>query len=317
MSHLGATFAQLPPSGLRSGNSLLFETVRVQTDLPHRISRNQQGHPCLLISVAQGGNVLPAPMQLEHLTVQHGLTGVCREEAGSFAFNFSFVELRSAEPVLVEVFLDFCRDISIALGANPTAKQIALQIRHLADLLQCLRAPGIRTVQGLWAELFVISQMTNAEKWVEGWHVDPMQLHDFVFQGSRIEVKSSSGRERLHKFSHDQLHFLHGSAFWLASILVDRSSSGDSVFDLAMNVKARIDAKSAMKLDAVLLKTLGEGYLSARDVKFDSSGAAASLRFYARSEIPSLPDLIPDSVFDVTYAVLLDEDLGTKSPPPV
>lgn len=61
------------------------------------------------------------------------------------------------------------------------------------------------SIQGLWAELFVISIASNPEYLLKAWHSSLNDVYDFNDGIDKIEVKSTSKSHRIHKFSYDQL----------------------------------------------------------------------------------------------------------------
>ena len=198
---------------------------------------------------------------------------------------------------------------------RPTAAEVSLRIQRLVTLLQHLRKPATKTIQGLWAELFLIGTYPKPEQWIRSWHTDPMGLHDFIFGDLRVEVKSRVGTDRIHRFSHDQLVAPSQVSLFIASILVERSNRGESIYDVAERIRRHLAPEDSLSLDSTITSTLGSDYLKAEEIRFDPIHAESSLLFFPLSTVPRLTDDIPNGVMDVSYTVRLLEADGMRKLP--
>lgn len=310
---LAERFGRLQASARPTGNRSAFQTVSIVHGKPHRLAKTGDGHPCVLILTQNPSGALPPPLRLEHLTVQHGLFGTIHGSDSSSEAEYSLIVLASAENELVGAFLRFAEYLADNLPLQPAPSHVATELRRLVEMLQRLRAPGTKAIQGLWAEMLLINQMPDASRWVRAWHNDPMELHDFCIGATRVEVKSSSSRVRKHQCSHHQLCPQHDVQLFIASIFVERATDGVSVFDLSAILRLRLDTADALKVDEIVLATLGVDYRAAREIKFDRKLAERSLLFFSIASVPRLPTALPERVLDVSYAVLLDESDGVGS----
>ena len=251
----------------------------------------------------------PATVAVGNLTVQHGIDGRVHSEQRVTEGSFSLVVLRNSQQILVEMFIRFAVAFAHQLPSEPTASDVASQNQRLVSLLQHLRKPSTKTIQGLWSELFLIATRDNPEHWVTGWHVDPTGLHDFIFGDIRVEVKSSAAQVRAHRFSHIQLGPPSGTSLFVASVLVERSGQGLSVFDLADRAHSRLSPHASFLLDSTITSTLGLDYLKAEEIRFDLACAMDSLLFFPLGMVPRLTEEAPNRVTEITYSVrLLDSD---------
>jgi hypothetical protein len=77
---------------------------------------------------------------------------------------------------------------------------------------------------------------------------------------------------------------------------------------LVDEIRSRLagDASLLLKLDRVIVQTLGEGLRLAWDERFDRQLARASLVFYQASDIPAVDPSVPAQVSDVRFRVSLD-----------
>jgi hypothetical protein len=311
---LPAKFARLKESDTTSGDAVVFVTQRISDNSNCRIAKTKEGYPCFIVPTTSGAPRAPAPIQLEHLTVQHGLRGNLRtDEHESFAI-FSLAILRSTETTLLNAFLRLSEALTPHLTLSPTPEEVSRAVMRFADLLQRLKKPATKTIQGLWAELFVLTSSNKPGDWVRAWHSDPSGRHDFDFGQVRVEVKSSSRRERDHSFSHDQLCSSPGVEIWVASLFVDRTNGGQSVFDLLGDLGISLDADSLLTVEDIVLRTLGDSYSKAESFRFDRVLANDSLRFFRGCDVPKLAN-IPSDIYDISYTSRLDASKGLRSLP--
>ncbi|MBK9512720.1 MAG: PD-(D/E)XK motif protein [Flavobacteriales bacterium] len=308
MNELEKAYAALSASHVSDGRAV-YSTIPVNAQCVHLLARTPIGEPCLLILLEPQPIPNPPALRLEYISVVHGLTGRVHEGANTEEALFSLVTLHNIEAGLVEAFLRFAKLIALQLPHRAEPDQVATCIRRFVDLLQSLRQQNRRSIQGLWAELFVLSQRADVERWIEGWHEDPRGLHDFVLGDTRVEVKSTSTQQRKHYFSHLQLNAPHGSELWVASLITEPTRSGRSVFDLAQTLRERLGVEANVILDEMVASTLGVDYGKAGEVRFDYARALESLLFFPLARIPKLEEEVPDLVSDVSYCVqLIDSD---------
>lgn len=124
-----------------------------------------------------------------------------------------------------------------------------------------MKNPPKKKIQGLWAELLVIEQSTQPETLINAWHSSPSAKYDFTLGRDKIEVKSTSSEERIHKFSFDQLHPSANSRLLIASTIVRESgpaADGLSVKDLYDRIRQRVTAiDSQLRMYTIIAETIG------------------------------------------------------------
>ena len=158
-------------------------------------------------------------------------------------------------------------------------------------------------MQGLWAELFLISQARQSDILVDAWHTVPEDRYDFAMDDQRIEVKSFSGNVRLHHFSLEQLHPPTCVKALVTSISVENSQAGASIGDLREKIQTRLSSNfdSLLHIDKVIALTLGDAWQQASNARFDEMLAEESLVFYETSKIPSVNPNLPTGVSEVRF----------------
>lgn len=167
--------------------------------------------------------------------------------------------------------------------------------------------PPRKTVQGIWAELFLIHQSKCPEKLVSAWHSIPEEKYDFSSKKVRIEVKSSSMRNRTHHFSHEQLVPPTQCDLYIASVYVEMLSGGKSLEDLLNDILVRLQDNQDLKekLNLITYSTLGESVDKISNIYYDYELAKDSLRFYNSKDIPKIGS-IPNNIFEIKYKCQLD-----------
>ena len=131
MSHLAAAFAALPVSPNPSENHLSFHTIPITAGRPHCLAKSGEGFACLLIVTRSPVGSPPAPIRLEHLTVQHGLAGTIHGANGPVMAQFSLISLGTRDDALVEVFLRFAEHLTNCLPDAADPRAVAIEIRRL------------------------------------------------------------------------------------------------------------------------------------------------------------------------------------------
>ena len=137
------------------------------------------------------------------------------------------VETKNPDPKVQAAFLNV---VELILPADNTisAQAIKAMLLDLVELFRALGQSHKKTAQGLWGELFIISEARNANTAAESWHATPTDRHDFSLRGSRAEIKTVMG-PRQHHFGYEQLCATKGISVIVGSIITQKLSGGTSV----------------------------------------------------------------------------------------
>lgn len=297
------------PLGLPAGRS--FSAVPIPGSENYRLAKDSSGSPCLLLKQARA--MLPtSPIRLQNLIVSYGVPCQIvhpdgRPEQGSF----TIVRCSSVDPSLFPHFLRILSPIISTLGAKPTSAAVQGAISRLVDLFQALSLPPKKSVQGLWAELFIIRGARNPIEVARAWHGRPDEHVDFVSGRYRVEVKSSSNRTRVHHFSTVQLTPPVQTRLLVASLFVESVGGGLSLGRLADEIRAILSSDSQLlaRFDAIFYGTLGASWIEVMEERFDLELARESLQFFDSQDIPQIGRPLPVAVTDVRFC----SDLGVIS----
>lgn len=292
-------------------NGRSLSAVMIPEVLDHRLGKDADGAPCLLLR--QHIETLPSPpIRLQNLTVSYGVPCVVArldglEENGIF----TIVKCSGADPSLFSHFLRIVSPIVETLGAAPSPAAIRRAISGLVELFQALASPSQKSVQGLWAELLVIRYASDPSRVATAWHNSPSERVDFMEGAHRVEVKSSSTRRRVHHFSQLQLTPPAATRVIVASVFVE-SGSGLSLRRLADEIRAVLAPNPELlaQFDRVFYSTLGAGWSEAMEESFDLELAQESLLFYASEAIPKIEGTISPALSGVHF----ESDLSSSVP---
>ena len=306
MTDLRNLFGSIAPSdGSTEGR---FSAVIIPNHAPHRLGRDTIGRPALLIQpVDQGTSTLPPPLTLERLTVQHGAR--CRittHEGETQQERFSIVQCVDLD--LAPYFLHACGSLVSALGSTPTQLEVTQLVSRLADLFKAFSSTN-KSVQGLWAELFVIAESGDPVAVARAWHKDPNDVHDFAEGAQRVEVKCTSNNQRTHRFSAEQVHPGEGFSTVIASLMTTRNAGGVSLLELLDDVQKHLasEPELALHIDSVVSATLGDRLARSLQERFDYDRARETLRFYLSENVPSVSFPFPAEVSAVRFTADLSD----------
>jgi Putative PD-(D/E)XK family member, (DUF4420) len=300
-----SSFTSLQPSASGASRSVSLHTIPFGESERHRLAKSAAEHPVLLIETSLPSGAYPAPLKLENLSVLHGYEGKVESNGGTVTGIFTVVECHVREAELIAAFLRLADHLLEGLPPLPDPRVVGFELRKLVHIFQALRQPPAKTIQGLWAELFVLANSPDIARWAAAWHVDPMDRYDFAMQRLRVEVKSSGNRTRRHTFSHEQLHPPKGVNLWIASVFVERTAAGSDCAGLLRRIQTCVSPVEAFRVESLVMCTLGSDFAKASDFKFDEALADQSLEFAPIENVPRLMEDVPAGISELRYSVVL------------
>jgi len=272
----------------------------------YRLAKDLDNFPCLLISSNETSvSKYYVSIKLEHFFVLYDVKCKIISNNNIETNNFNIICCADKDPQVQEYFLRICSALLPILGYNPTKLEISKVIDKLLNLFRTLNESPKKTIQGLWAELFLISQSRKPGLLIESWHQSPQDKYDFCNGNERIEVKSTASERRCHHFSYSQLNPEIKLNLIVASVFVKRLASGLSVIELMDKIKNQIsqNAELTFIVDQVIGLTLGNNLRSAYLEKFDQNEAINTLKLYDVNLIPNLSVIVPKEISDIHFKV--------------
>lgn len=295
-------FTRLAPPA--SSNPEVFSAVRLDTGSSVRVAKSGSGHPALLLPASGQQH---APIALRNLRVLFDIA--CRTEMDGAVSDeiLTVVECLSDDSNIRELFLRAVADVLIACESDLSLGTVSGAIDALVELFRELAEPSSRSVQGMWGELFLLSECRDPLTAVQSWHVLPDDRFDFGTRDLRVEVKTTT-QDRVHEFGLDQLD-ARAARVVVASVVTQRLGGGVSVPDLSEAVQRRLSGHPDEQLRVLqtVVRVLGEDWGAAQDLRLDPGLASRSLRFFDAESVPSVSRPLPDGVSHVSFRAELDD----------
>ena len=269
----------------------------------HKIGISYEGFPIFFIASSNISSL--SNIKLDLISIQ--FNQLCRLKLSNtdkpIENYYTIVALQTENVDYINYFIDVVEIVLSKLGNYPTQKQLHDEIQKLVDLFRCFNLPPQKTIQGLWAELFVISIASNPEYLLKAWHSSLNDVYDFNDGIDKIEVKSTSKSHRIHKFSYDQLSPTENTNLIISSIFVIQSGIGKNIFDLKEDIETQIcSLELRYKLNEIIFRTLGSEFEKVYDVYFDYQQAVDSYQLIPAIYIPSLnSESIPNEITNIHF----------------
>lgn len=269
-----------------------------------RIAIDREENPVLLLSGLNNKTVKLKNHRLKYLQVEQNKD--CRvTEGNKSTFQvFTLITFLSNDKDLQEYFFQISETLIRSIKDDPEPLQIVESLNKFIEIFRALTDTPTKTIQGLWAELFLIENSSDPKILLAFWHNSPEAKFDFDASKEKIEVKSTSGSERVHEFSSEQLNPTPDSQVLVASLFTRQVHSGVSIQDLMQNIASKIQNGNDLieKMNLVVAKTLGNSLEQSIKVKFDYDISKTSLRFYHHQDISKVEKVyIPAEVSGVRY----------------
>lgn len=258
-------------------------------ELPHRVGCSNEGYPMLFIECCDKEHLSDIKLSLFRVLFNRRCALADIENKSILEKDYSIIQMISDDQDLIKYFFQVT---SIVLNRLPAHPKVSLLKEEISKVIEIFTTPpkfSKEIVRGLWAELLVIERSSNPEYMIKAWHEEPEDRYDFNDSIDKIEVKSTSGDQRSHVFSLEQLSPNDSSGLLIASVFVNATGIGKSVFDLVDMISSRItNTDSNLKLSEIVLKTIGLHIDECNNMHFDYNFAADTLQYYDSNVIPSI-----------------------------
>lgn len=296
-----------PSLDIPIGNESVLTAMLIPNAETSRIAKDSNGQPVLLFALAPPAYGLRLRnYRLKYLEMTHNVKCTITESGGSATHTFTLVRFTSRSERMQEYFLEYANSLVQIIESNPTLELFSESIEILVRIFGALSEPRTKSVQGLWAELYVINNSQDPAILLSFWHARPEQKFDFDAGLEKLEIKSSSNLERAHYFSSDQLNPSAREKILIASVFVQQASDDDgySIQQMIDSISAKLHGNFELisKLSYIVAKTLGSSLEDSIDVKLSYTTAKQSLLFYSSVDIAKIQDTqIPKDVSEVRF----------------
>ena len=174
------------------------------------------------------------------------------------------------------------------------------------DLFTNKQKISTKELQGIYAELYVMYYMADfgIDLYSLWQSIDKMKFDFSVSENKKIEVKSTIGENRIHKFRHEQL-VTDIFDVWIVSVLLRKDDQGLSLYDLANLVKNECshNIKVFAHIENLLLNYSKEDL---QNIRFNKTYTDKNIALYKAIDVPRFKSKQPDGVSNTEY----DSDLN-------
>lgn len=288
-----------------SSNATSKDVIEIE-GTSHVLGISKEGYPMFFV-VTEDTSATTQNVKRENLSVEYNVPcTIVENDVKVTEGYYTIISLTTLDPNLQESFIELFALVLTKYKKNPRVKDISYELDKLITIFEALSRPPKKKVQGLWGELLVIETSKNPDAMIQAWHAQPEAKYDFSIGGDKIEVKTTSTEQRVHKFSLDQLNPSEHSRLLVASITVRESAKGPtglSVFDVYDKICERVESPEArLQMYSIILNTLGQDSNKADKLYFDYTEAVDSLAYFDAKEIPTIPkECVPALISGVKF----------------
>ncbi|MBR4453072.1 MAG: PD-(D/E)XK motif protein [Bacteroidales bacterium] len=274
-----------------SNNATTKDVIEIE-GTSHVLSISKEGYPMFFV-VTEDTNATTQNVKRENLSVEYNVPcTIVEDDIKTTEGFYTIITLTTHDVELQESFIELFALVLAKYQKNPRVKDISYELDKLITIFEALSRPPKKKVQGLWGELLVIESSSNPDALIHAWHSQPDAKYDFSIGTDKIEVKTTSTEQRVHRFSLDQLNPSEHSRLLVASITVRESAKGQtglSIYDLYDKICEQVESpETRLLMYTVILNTLGQDAIKAGKIYFDYTEASDSLAFFNAEEIPSI-----------------------------
>ena len=274
--------------------------------MSHKLGASAEGYPKFFVRTNSSSTVQNIVREI--LSVEYNVPCQIRDNDGNTQNDvFSIITLRSSDRTLQSYFIEIFSLMLHKLPQEPSKRDLAIEVENLIAIFSALVQPPRKKIQGLWSELLVIERSSSPSVLIAAWHETPSAKYDFTSGRDKIEVKSTSSEERIHRFALDQLNPGEHSNLLIASVIARESGpaqDGLSIKGLYERISERVtDVNLQIKLYTVIANTIGSDINKMDSIFFDYIGATDSLAFFDYHDVPCIAkDNVPAGVSEVKFA---------------
>lgn len=288
--------------------------------LNHKLGMSKEHYPMFFVATNRTQDNIPNTIR-ELLSVEYDIECTIKETtSSSLLSNFAIITLRTNDIHLQSYFIEIFLMMLEKMALQPSKQELSIEVERLVVIFSALTAAPIKKIQGLWAELLVIERSKDPKILINAWHSSASSKYDFTLGKDKLEVKSTSSEERIHRFSLDQLNPSPSSRLLIASIMVRESgkcAQGLSIKDIYDNICKRLtNTEDKIRLYTIIAQTLGNNINKIDSAYFDYISASETLAYYDYKSIPRIQKTdIPAAISEVKFTCNITkiEDINNPS----
>lgn len=283
-------------------------------------NNNQKGYRCFqeknhyygldkegnIVFLIQSNNLKPVIMQeTKHLMLIKNLKCLLSIDGKENKGYFDIIICMSKDCGHIRAFVELTNMFE---NNNPDLS-ITDYFLYLKDLFTHRQKISARELQGIYSELlfmhYIYGKGVDLYRYWQS--TDRMKFDFSINDTKKIEVKSTIGENRVHKFRHEQL-VTDIFDIWIVSILLRKDDKGLSLYELANIVKQECghNLKVLAHIQNLLLNYPIEDLKS---MKFNKAYTIENIALYKAIDVPKFQGRQPNGVSNTEY----DSDLNNIS----
>jgi hypothetical protein len=308
--------------GLREQSSGNEDTILVHgipNRVDHKIGVSKEGLPLFFIATEDTNKVsIDIDLKLIQVAFQKNCKLISKEGDKSDGI-YTIVSLKTDSEDIGKYFVNTLHNLVKQLELNPSFVQIKTELNNLINLFRSLSKPAKKTIQGLWTELLFINQSNDVEYVIKSWHKGKNDRYDFNDGIDKVEIKSTSKNDRIHRFSLSQLKEIKDTVIIIGSTFTVETGKGINANDLIETISEKVsDPSLILKIYHEVAETMGDEFENIFDIYFDYNLALNSIQYFDVRDIPNLSDnFISPAITNVKYDCNLSNvnSIATESNP--
>lgn len=242
-----------------------------------------------LVVVAQKSSKPIPALKLSSLSVDYGVSYQLHKSDAVDQLRVSALRCLTVDPAIRNLFATFCVALLGALPGDPSDADLEREVDKWVALFWRLQAPARTTVIGLIGEVTILDNVEHLGDWVRAWHTSATDNLDFAFStpSLSVEVKATSGQQRVHELSLHQaippITHLH----YFASVIVELREAGVRLGDVVDKLTEELTGTFESQLFwQALVEVCGSSLGEFLDARYMRDVARETLRFYEGEAVP-------------------------------
>tara|TARA_B110000259_G_scaffold70430_1_gene82995 strand:- start:1786 stop:2787 length:1002 start_codon:yes stop_codon:yes gene_type:complete len=279
----------------------LVEKININNQLL-RVGLSLEGNPAFLIEGKEEDFYTEPTKALTGIKVEFGKECIVSnnddEDKNSGIFNI--ISCTEEDLNLRNFFFSFFTKYFLN-AKDIDANNLKIEINNLSKLFSYKKKKPLKSMMGLWSELYIIAHSENAGIWAQKWHDQAQSTFDFTFSRIGIDVKSFGGNRREHFFKLEQLTNSTVEQTLILSMCLNENEEGPNVFDLWSDIKEKLQSDQLIeKIERQIFKLAGKDIADAK--RFNLEVAKQTLLILKGSEVPCLnPENTPLGISDIKF----------------
>lgn len=292
--------------GLKEQSSGIEDTILVHgipNRLDHKIGVSKEGLPLFFIATKDTSkNAIDINLKLIQVAFQKNCKLISKEGDKSDGI-YTIVSLKTDSEDIGKYFVNTLHNLINQLELNPSFVQIKTELNNLINLFRSLSKPAKKTIQGLWTELLFINQSNDIEYVIKSWHQGKNDRYDFNDGIDKVEIKSTSKSDRIHRFSLSQLQEIKDTVIIIGSTFTVEIGKGISANELIETISEKVsDPSLILKIYNVVAETMGDNFQHIFDIYFDYNYALNSILYFNIRDIPKISsEALPSQITNVKF----------------